>query len=74
MIKKSDHFIWEKIKVNEFNFLVYKFYNEDKSECYYVYTLSQMLDCLEKSTKEEREKYYLNLYIWRVLSERIKKN
>ena len=58
--RKYDVWYWEKIKGNELGLHI-KFWNEDKSECYSVCTLSQMLDCLKKPTKEAREKFIKDL-------------
>lgn len=59
--RKYDVWYWEKIKVDKLD--IYKFWNEDKSECYSVFSLSQMLECWEKPTKEARKKYIRDLNI-----------
>ncbi len=59
--KKYDVWYWEKIKLDKLD--VYKFWNEDKSECYFTFTLSHMLNCFELSTKEARKKYIRDLSI-----------
>ena len=51
----------KKIKLDKID--VYKFWNEDKSECYFTFTLSHMLNCLELATKEARKKYIRDLSI-----------
>ena len=59
--RKYDVWYWEKIKVDKLD--IYKFWNEDKSECYFAFTLSHMLNCWELPTKEAREKYIRDLSI-----------
>ena len=59
--EKNDVWYWKKIKVDKLD--VYKFWNEDKSECYSALSLLQMLDCVGRATKEARKKYIRDLTI-----------
>lgn len=55
--KKYDVWYYEKIKLNELEFPIYHFWNENKSECYSVCLYSQILECIKEPTKEARERY-----------------
>lgn len=55
--KKYGVQFYNKIEERELEFPIYEFWKEDKSESYTVCVYRQILECIKRPTKEEREEY-----------------